>query len=207
VLAVRAPAPVSASAPRPAPIAPKPSPSIHQVSPAHPRLAEGNGDAAASEVGRGGLRRILIALAQRNGLTKRQIGIRAGLSSSSGTFDTYMSRARAAGWVRSDGDRVYITDAGLEALGSFDPLPTGRDLLNHWLSHFGNSGVARILTALANAYPQELSKEQIGDSAGLSPASGTFDTYMSRLRSLELIQRGAGATTKASDELFDVECA
>lgn len=155
-------------------------------------------------VGNGGLRRILIALAQRpEGLTLRQIGVRAGLSSRSGTFSTYMSRGRQQGWILDGGKggRSTITDAGVAALGDYEPLPTGRSLFLYWLSELGESGAARILQSVVDAYPTTLSLEQIGERANLNPRSGTFSTYLSRLRTLELIESGRG-WVKASDELF-----
>jgi hypothetical protein len=162
------------------------------------RVVQGEGN---SEVGTGGLRRILIALAQRpQGLSVRQLGIRAQLSSKSGTFTTYLSKARANGWIEGGRDHLRITDEGLEALGSFEPLPTGQALLDYWLSDLGDSGASRILESLANAYPSSLSKTEVAERAGLA-MSGTFTTYLSKLRSLELIEGRGGI--KASDELFD----
>lgn len=156
-----------------------------------------NGDAA---IGNSGLRRMLIALAQRpQGLNRRQLGVRAALSSRSGTFDTYLSKARTNGWV--DGtNQLRITDAGSRALGSYDPLPEGRDLLEHWLRELGNSGAARILRELAGAYPRALTRAELGEAANLSDRSGTFDEYLSKLRTLELIE-GRGEL-RASEELF-----
>jgi hypothetical protein len=154
-------------------------------------------------VGKGGLRRILIALAQRpTGLTNRQIGIRAGLSSQSGTFSNYLSRARQSGWVADEGEKRRITQAGLDALGSFDALPEGAELLAHWLGELGQSGASRMLQALADAYPETLTNEEIGKAAGVSHESGTFSNYMSRLRGLELITGGRGST-RMSEELAD----
>lgn len=151
----------------------------------------------------GGLRRILIALAQRpQGLTLKQIGVRAALSSKSGTFSTYMSRARQEGWIQDGGKGgpSTITDAGLAALGAYEPLPTGDALLQHWLSELGG-GASRILAVVAAAYPETLTLEQIGERANISHVSGTFSTYMSRLRTLELIESGRG-WVRASEELF-----
>jgi len=160
-----------------------------------------NGAAPESAIGRGGLRRILIAIAQRpDGLTNRQIGLRVGLSSQSGTFSTYLSRARQAGWIVDEGEKRRVTQEGLVALGEFEALPEGAALLSYWLAELGNSGAARMLEALADAYPEALTNEQIGETAGVSSASGTFSTYMSRLRGLELITGGRGAT-RLSEEL------
>lgn len=155
-----------------------------------------------SAVGQSGLRRILVALAQRpQGLSARQIGVRAGLSSKSGSFNTYMSRARSNGWIVGDRGHVQITDEGITALGDYDPLPTGDALLQHWLSDLGDSGASRILSTLAEAYPQSLTKHEVAERAALSGTSGSFNTYLSRLRSLELIE-GRG-DLRASEELFD----
>lgn len=155
--------------------------------------------ADASLSGRSGLRRILVALAQRNGLSARQVGVRAMLSSKSGTFDTYISKARTNGWIEGTASSLTITDAGLAALGSYDPLPQGPELLTYWLNELGTSGAARMLRALADAYPNALTKEQLGEASGLA-LSGTFDTYLSKLRTLELVD-GRGQI-RASEELF-----
>jgi hypothetical protein len=144
---------------------------------------------------------MLIALAQRpQGMSARQLGVRAGLSSSSGTFGTYLARGRQAGWIDGDRSRVVITDPGLSALGSYDPLPEGRELAAYWLRELGDSGAARMLEALIESYPGSLTKDELGEKAGMSAGSGTFGTYLSRLRTLELVQ-GRGEL-KASDELF-----
>lgn len=193
--------------PAPLPIPPKTRRLVEQTIKtldSHIAKSPANGDAAAAstDVGRGGLRRILTALAQRNGLTNRQIGIRAGLSSQSGTFSTYLSQARRSGWIQDDGDRRYITAQGVGALGHFEPLPGGQALLEHWLRELGNGGAHRILKALADAYPRALSNEEIGQAAQISHASGTFSTYMSKLRGLELVE-SAGKATRASAELFE----
>ncbi len=153
-------------------------------------------------IGSGGLRRMLIALAQRsNGLSARQLGVRAGLSSKSGTFTTYLARARSAGWIDRTKGHLTITEAGLAALGDWDPLPTGPDLLRHWLTQLGDSGAARMLQALADSYPMEMSKQQLAETAGMTGNSGTFTTYLARLRSLELIE--GRSELHASDELFE----
>ncbi len=148
----------------------------------------------------GGLKRMMIALAQRPGLTKKQLGVRAGLSSSSGTFGTYLARMRSEGWMRGT-DQLELTDAGLQSLGAYEPLPAGEDLLRYWLGQFGNSGAAKMLEALASAYPGAMTKEEVGRAAGISHTSGTFGTYLARLRTLELIE-GRGELT-ASRELFE----
>jgi uncharacterized protein len=173
--------------------------------PARRPLAAPNARAAATppapgevSVGNSGLRRMLIALAQRpQGLTNQQLGVRAGVSSRSGTFSTYLGRARSQGWIDGRGT-VRITDAGLAALGHYDPLPEGAELAAYWIAELGG-GAARMLRALVDAYPNALTNEQLGQAAQISHVSGTFSTYLGRLRALELVT-GRGEL-RASEEL------
>lgn len=46
---------------------------------------------------------------------------------------------------------------------------------------------ARMLDALAGAWPNPVTKVQLGELAGLSASSGTFGTYLGKLRALELV--------------------
>lgn len=149
----------------------------------------------------GGLQRMLVALAQSpRGLSSRQLGLRAGLSSKSGTFKTYLSKARTEKWVEGGGDLMRITEAGHRQLPpSYSPLPTGAALRDYWLRQLGG-GAARMLEALAEVYPRALTNEGLGEKANLSANSGTFKTYLSRLRTLELVT-GRGEL-RASEELF-----
>ena len=139
-------------------------------------------------IGDSGLFRMMVALAQRpEGLSRRSLGLRAGLSSRTGTFGTYLSRARTAGWIEGKSD-LKITDEGVKALGSYEPLPTGRALFDYWLKEIGtDSGAGRMLSALSEAYPNSLSRVELAERSNLSAATGTFGTYLSRLRGLELI--------------------
>lgn len=183
------------AAPRPAP---SPPPARRPMAPAAAPRAAPERPAGDVSVGTSGLRRMLIALAQRpQGLTNAQLGVRAGVSSRSGTFSTYLGRARSAGWIDGRGT-VRITDAGIAALGHFDPLPEGRALADYWIRELGG-GAARMLQALVDVYPDALTNEQLGERAQISHGSGTFSTYLGRLRALELVQ-GRGEL-RASEEL------
>lgn len=156
----------------------------------------GNGDAPS-----GGLKRMMIALAQRPGLNKRQLGVRAGLSSTSGTFGTYLGKLRSIGWIDGTGDAMTLTADGVAALGNYQPLPEGEALLTHWLSELGSGGAGRMLRTLADVYPEALTKEALGVLAEISHTSGTFGTYLGKLRTLELIE---GKTDlRAAAEFFE----
>ncbi len=50
----------------------------------------------------------------------------------------------------------------MESLGGYDPLPTGRDLLNHWLARLPKAERAA-LQVLADNYPEALSKDVLAE--------------------------------------------
>lgn len=149
----------------------------------------------------GGMRRMMIALTQRGWLNKRQLGVRAGLSSKSGTFGTYLGKLRSNGWVTGQGDALELTNAGRDALGKYDPLPDGYALLEYWLNELGQGGAGRMLRVLAEAYPVPMDKETLGRLAEISHTSGTFGTYLGKLRTLELVE-GRGEI-RAAKEFFE----
>lgn len=149
----------------------------------------------------GGLRRMMIALANRPHISAEQVGVRAGLSSKSGSFGTYLGKGRSNGWIMGDRNSLTITPAGVEALGQYEELPTGSALLQFWTGELGG-GASRMLQELASVHPLTLSADEIGERANISSASGSFGTYLGRLRSLELVT-GNRSALKASDELFD----
>jgi hypothetical protein len=161
-----------------------------------------HGDAPACS---GALRRIMIALAQHpEGLTDRKIGVFSGVSTKGGSFGTYLSRARGAGWIDDNrGGIRRITEAGIAAVGDFEPLPTGPELAKFWTNELGGA-TARILKVLIDAYPEGLHDETIGERAEVSTSGGSFGTYLSRLRSRDLLDDLGGRTRKASDTLFEV---
>lgn len=148
----------------------------------------------------GGIERMMVALAQRPGLTRNQLGLRAALSSRSGTFSNYLSVLRTNGWLNDSNGKFELTSAGLAQLGNYEALPEGMELAQHYIQELGG-GVSRILQVLVDAYPDELTREEIGERTGMSSKSGTFSNYLSKLRTLELIT--GKQALKATDEFFN----
>lgn len=145
-------------------------------------------------------RLVLTALAQYpDGRSKTQVAILTGYASSGGGFNNALSSLRSKGYLEGSADRLTITDAGVTALGAFDPLPHGDALLQHWLGQLGKAERATLET-LAAVYPSALTKEDAASRAGYEPSGGGFNNALSRLRTLELIT-GRGEL-KASEDLF-----
>lgn len=159
--------------------------------------------ASDPSLGKSGKRRMLVALAQRpQGLTRAQLGVRSRVSSKGGSFDTYLSALRQSGYVDTGGERITITQAGVDALGAYEPLPEGQALADHYIAEFGNSGAARMLRVAVEAYPKRIPRHELGEMSGVSAAGGSFDTYVSKLRTLELVDVSKEGV-KASDEFFE----
>lgn len=171
--------------------------------PKPPVLAKraGNGHAVSPATLPKAERRILIALAQYpGGRSKNQVAVLTGYAINGGGFNNAVSALRSAGYLTGSGDNLDVTDAGLYALGGFDPLPTGDALLDHWLRQLGKAE-REALRVIAGAWPESLSKEDVAVEAGYTAAGGGFNNAISRLRTLELVS-GRG-TLRASDALFD----
>jgi hypothetical protein len=148
----------------------------------------------------GGERKILTALAQyEGGLNKRRLALLSGYAVGGGGFNNYLSSLRTRGLLDGRGEDMRITNAGVGALGSYEPLPTGEALRRYWLQQCGKAERA-ILSALFDAYPDALTKDEIAARAGYEAGGGGFNNALSRLRTLELID-GRGEI-RASADLF-----
>lgn len=147
-----------------------------------------------------GLRRVMIALAQRPGLNNRQLGIRSGISINSSTFRAHLAALRKYAWLRDEGEQRYLTDAGVDALGAYEPLPEGRELLEHWLREL-TPGAAGILRALAEIAPEAMTYESMAHAGDTVSTSSTFRAHMAKLRALELVEDLGRGMTKISEEL------
>ena len=121
---------------------------------------------------------------------KVQVAILSGYAPNGGGFNNYLGALRTRALIRGNADRLTITEAGVEALGSWKPLPTGPALIDYWRSRLGKAE-RLILEALTQAFPDPLSKEEVA----------TLNNALGRLRTLELVQ-GRGEL-RASEDLYD----
>ena len=177
--------------------APKPAtPQLRPVAPA-PRPAERPRPTPTAEGGSADLtkaqRAILSVLAQfPDGRSKKQVAMLTRYSHTSGGFNGALAGLRSAGLI-GRGEPMLITDAGLEALGGeWEPLPTGPDLIDYWLSYLSKAE-GTVLRLLLDSWPAPMSKAAIAAAADYSPTSGGFNGALARLRSLQLITGGAEA--------------
>jgi hypothetical protein len=100
--------------------------------------------------------------------------------------------------IEGRGD-LALTEAGLNEASEPDAVPSREAL---WSAVLGkiDAPLQKILKPIIAAYPDGLTHAGAAEEAGYSPSSGTWATYLSRLRSLDLIE-GRGEL-KAQEWLF-----
>jgi hypothetical protein len=160
----------------------QPNPQSAAARPAAPRR-QARSAGPGEKMGKA-LRSILNVLAQYGPSTRNKVAAVAGYAVSGGGFGNALSEGRTRGWL-SGSDILSITDDGMEALGVYDPLPTGPELLASWCGRLGKAE-REIVTALVDA-GTELTKEQLAERTGYAANGGGFGNALSRLRTRELI--------------------
>jgi hypothetical protein len=128
------------------------------------------------------------------GITREQASILTGYKRS--TRDTYIQRLGTRGYVSVENGIVTATDAGKDALGDFEALPTGSQLARYWLGRLPE-GERRVLEIVLD---QPASREEISERTGYKRS--TRDTYIQRLGVRKLVSSGSQGIM-ASSELFD----
>lgn len=152
-----------------------------------------NGDGALPK----GERLCLAAMAQHeNGITRQHITVITGYKRS--TRDAYIQRLREKEFCREAGGRLFSTESGFNALGLYDPLPTGEELQQHVLNTLPE-GERAVLATLLPVYPEGVDRDAISDATGYKRS--TRDAYIQRLSTRELVNVDQGMV-RASEDLF-----
>jgi hypothetical protein len=135
-------------------------------------------------------RSILSVLAQfPDGRSKRQLAMLSGYAIAGG-FNNAIGSLRSLSYINKAGEPILILPDGLAAIaGNYEPLPSGRALLDFWLGKL-NKAERLILSELIESWPSPLSKEVLAKQTGYAIAGG-FNNALGRLRTLQLITRGS----------------
>lgn len=168
----------------------RPTPSRSAAPVAHRVAQRGTPGAEPDSSLSGSPRSILIVLAEAGGaaLSDRVIAARAGVSRRKSTFRNAMSTLRGKGYIEGSNTSPSITQAGLDALGDYEALPSGRALVEHWLREVGReSSEGRLLLALLDNYPDWVHHADLSEMTGIDRTKSTYRNAMSRLKSLDLV--------------------
>lgn len=169
--------------------------------PRAPRAPTADGPTPDVHLGKGE-RTVLAVLAQYpDGRTYNEVAFLAGYSAKASTLGVILSSLRKANLVEPGNQPVRATAAGIDAAGGIQPLPSGPELLEHWLRHPRmGAGERNVLQALVDAYPQTLSHAELCERTGYSPDASTIGVILSKLRKLGLVEKNA---RRAASEFMD----
>lgn len=155
--------------------------------------AEASGDLSAGE------RRVLAAIAQYPaGITREHLTVLTGYKKS--TRDLYVQRLSRLELVAPREGRIFATPAGMNALGVFEPLPTGDALREYWLEKLPE-GEAVVLEAVVRAWPHAAARAALEQATGYKKS--TRDLYLQRLIRRELVEDAGPGLVRATSLLFD----
>jgi hypothetical protein len=152
---------------------------------------------------RSGAVRILRELAARYpaGYSKPQVGALTKFAHKGGTFMTYLSDLRRAGFIEERDGLLFASEAGRRQFG--DDLPTAtthEEAMEQWRKAL-RSGAFKMLQAVVDAGEEGLHRANLADVVNMTAAGGTFNTYLSDLRRNGLIEE-RGKRIVANDILF-----
>lgn len=145
--------------------------------------------------------RILRVLAARSParFTKAQWATLAGMKRTGGTWQTYVSRLRQAGYIEERDGLFGLTGAGAKAAGHVS-RPSAGTVIEDWKIALG-SGPSKMIDQLVAAHPHGMDRANLADRVGMTAGGGTFQTYLSRLKSNGLIDVDK-RRIKATETLF-----
>ena len=144
---------------------------------------------------------ILTALAKFNALgrtvvDKKWIAAMAQVSHASGNFGNNLGGLRSGGFIEyPQVGKVSLTSAGLNAAPEVAPPASSEEMLEQCKQILSKQQGA-ILQVLADAYPEALTKVDIAEKAGVSPASGNFGNNLGGLRSAGMISYPSAGIAK-----------
>lgn len=152
---------------------------------------------------RSGAVKILRELAARSpaGYSRAQVGALTKFSHKGGTFNTYLSDLRRAGFIEERDGLLFASDAGIAQFGDKPPAPaTHEEVMAQWAKAL-RSGAFKMLQAVVSAGSDGLHRANLADLVNMTAAGGTFNTYLSDLRRNGLIEE-RGKRLFANDILF-----
>lgn len=152
---------------------------------------------------RSGAMKILRELAARSpaGYSRAQVGALTKFSHKGGTFNTYLSDLRRAGFIEERDGLLFASDAGVAQFGDKPPAPATHDeVMAQWAKAL-RSGAYKMLEGIVSAGSDGIHRANLADMVNMTASGGTFNTYLSDLRRNGLISE-RGKRLVGNDILF-----
>jgi GTPase SAR1 family protein len=135
----------------------------------------------------GGAKRMLEALVQYGSpMSRRKIALVSRIKTTGGSFGTYLSALKTAGYIVLDGDDVGLTPLGESVVPDVQPIAK-EQLISSWRSQF-TGGAKRMFDFLVSNQNEWVSREELGRETNMDVNGGSFGTYLSKLRTSGVIE-------------------
>jgi hypothetical protein len=131
-------------------------------------------------------RAILAALVQLGGeADDARLAATSRYSVTSSSYEKGLSALRTRGFLAAEStpDRRILTEAGRGAAGDVPPLPTGEDLLDHWVRELGKCPATMLRAIFQRG---TITRQQLAEDSGYSITSSSYEKGLSKLRVLGL---------------------
>ena len=134
--------------------------------------------------------------------TRVQVAFMAGSSPRSSGFTNNLSNLRTKGLIDyPSGGMLSLTDDG-EATANTPDAPTTSEELHQAILGRVSQPQGRIIRALIECHPDDLSRDELAEQADASPRSSGFTNNLSALRTLGLLDYSSPGRVIAQPELF-----
>jgi hypothetical protein len=151
--------------------------------------------------------RLLDAIAWWNAIghptpSRAQVALVASYKPNTGTFNTYMSSLVTAELIDyPTSGRIVLTAAGARIARAPDQRPDHIELMSR-LGAVLSGPQMTFMKVLAGRFPQPISREDLGLATAYQVNTGTFNTYLSSLKTLGLIAYPKAGEVIAVEWLF-----
>jgi hypothetical protein len=137
------------------------------------------------------------ALTYPEGVERQRLTVLTGYKRS--TRDAYIVRLTAKGLIKVDGTSIVATPEGIAALPDFEPLPSGKALVDYWRNRLPE-GERKVLDVLLET-GGDTDRELIDESTGFKRS--TRDAYLVRMRARGVVVDAGRGMVRASAELLE----
>lgn len=133
---------------------------------------------------------------------RKTVAAHSGYSPGGGAFNNILGRLRSMELVSyPDSGTVAITAMGMLIANLPTGDLTGELLRQSWLSKV-SAPQQKILSALIDMYPADISREELAERSGYAEGGGAFNNYVGRLCTLGAAVKSGAKRVRASDLLF-----